>query len=233
MVRSRVLSVDFPDGTQIRRNFSEASGLCCVLAMDRLTCKPSWDLAKLNARLLASCHEDEQRQIAGRSSSATTSKRTGEAGAGLVHCRQSPTNLATSTWQGEGQVACPKHEIAWLFFEGPVRIDGHVDGEIRANDCLVIGEGAIVTALLRVASVVIAGKVSGDIQASRRIEIRPTARVFGNLTTPVLVMHDGALFQGHCTMHAEAKEDRKVTPIAAREERVVQQPAVASNNKLA
>ena len=120
-----------------------------------------------------------------------------------------------------------------LFFEGPVRIDGHVDGEIRANDCLVIGEGAIVTALLRVASVVIAGKVSGDIQASRGIEIRPTARVFGNLTTPVLVMHDGALFQGHCTMHAEAKEDRKVTPIAAREERVVQQPAVASNNKLA
>ena len=115
-----------------------------------------------------------------------------------------------------------------LFFDGPVRIDGQVDGEIRANDSVVIGEGAIVTAPLKGASVVIAGKVSGDIQASKRIEIRPTAKVFGNLTTPVLVVHDGALFEGHCTMHTEGKEDRDVTPIAGKEERVIRQPALTS-----
>jgi cytoskeletal protein CcmA (bactofilin family) len=116
-----------------------------------------------------------------------------------------------------------------LFFEGPVRIDGQVDGEISAKDSVVIGEGAIVTAPLKGASVVIAGKVNGDIQASKRIEIRPTAKVFGNLTTPVLVVHDGALFVGQCTMHTEAKEDRSVTPVAAKEESVVRQPAVESN----
>jgi cytoskeletal protein CcmA (bactofilin family) len=122
-----------------------------------------------------------------------------------------------------------------LFFEGPVRIDGQVDGEISANDAVLIGEGAIVTAQLKAASVVIAGKISGDILASKRIEIRPTAKVFGNLTTPVLVVHDGALFEGHCTMHPEAKaevrDDRKVTPIVAKEERVVPQ-AAAGGNKL-
>jgi len=122
-----------------------------------------------------------------------------------------------------------------LFFEGPVRIDGQVDGEISANDAVLIGEGAIVTAQLKAASLVIAGKISGDILASKRIEIRPTAKVFGNLTTPVLVVHDGALFEGHCTMHPEAKaevrDDRKVTPIVAKEERVVPQ-AAAGGNKL-
>jgi cytoskeletal protein CcmA (bactofilin family) len=122
-----------------------------------------------------------------------------------------------------------------LFFEGPVRVDGQVDGEISANDAVLIGEGAIVTAQLKAASVVIAGKISGDILASKRIEIRPTAKVFGNLTTPVLVVHDGALFEGHCTMHPEAKaevrDDRKVTPIVAKEERVVPQ-AAAGGNKL-
>jgi len=92
-----------------------------------------------------------------------------------------------------------------LFFEGPVRIDGQVDGEISANDSVVIGKGAIVTAPLKGASVVIAGKVSGNVQASRRIEIRPTAKVFGNLTTPVLVVHDGALFEGNCTMITRPK----------------------------
>lgn len=116
-----------------------------------------------------------------------------------------------------------------LFFEGPVRIDGQVDGEISANDSVVIGEGAIVTAQLKAASIVIAGKISGDILASKRVEIRPTAKVFGNLTTPVLVVHDGALFEGHCAMNAEVKEDRKVTPIAAKEERIVPQAAVAGN----
>jgi cytoskeletal protein CcmA (bactofilin family) len=124
-----------------------------------------------------------------------------------------------------------------LFFEGPVRIDGQVDGEISANDSLTIGEAAVVTAQVKAASVVIAGKISGDIMASKRIEIRPTAKVFGNLTSPVLVVHDGALFEGHCTMHIEAKgegrteikDDRKVTPIAPKEERVVPQAAVAGN----
>ena len=120
-----------------------------------------------------------------------------------------------------------------LFFEGPVRIDGQVDGEISANDSVTIGEGAIVTAQLKAASVVIAGKISGDILASKRIEIRPTAKVFGNLTTPVLVVHDGALFEGHCTMNAEVKEDRKVTPMPPpKEERIVPQAAAAGGNKL-
>lgn len=119
-----------------------------------------------------------------------------------------------------------------LFFEGPVRIDGQVDGEISANDSVAIGESAIVTAQLKAASVVIAGKISGDIIASKRIEIRPTAKVFGNLTTPVLVVHDGALFEGHCSMNAEVKEERKVTPIPPKEERIVPQ-AAAGGNKLA
>jgi cytoskeletal protein CcmA (bactofilin family) len=112
-----------------------------------------------------------------------------------------------------------------LFFEGPVRIDGQVDGEISANDAVVIGETAVVTAQLKGASVVIAGKVSGDIIAAKRVEIRPTAKVLGNLTTPILVVHNGALFEAHCTMNPEPEEDRKVTPIAPKQERVIPQAA--------
>ncbi|HEV3110578.1 MAG TPA: polymer-forming cytoskeletal protein [Candidatus Binataceae bacterium] len=121
-----------------------------------------------------------------------------------------------------------------LFFEGPVRIDGQVDGEISSSDAVVVGESAVITAQVKAASVVIAGKISGDIIAGKRVEIRPTAKVFGNLTSPVLVVHDGALFEGHCTMNAEVKnaevkDDRKVTPMVAKEERVVAQVAVGGN----
>src|SRR5579863_1681621 len=69
-------------------------------------------------------------------------------------------------------------------FEGPARIDGEVDGEISGKDSIVISESAIVTAQIRAAVVSVAGKVSGDIVATQRIEIRPNAKVSGNITAP-------------------------------------------------
>lgn len=97
-----------------------------------------------------------------------------------------------------------------LEFQGPVQIEGQVDGEISANDSLTIGESAVVTAQIKASSIIVAGKLSGEISASERIEIRPSAQVSGNLTTPRLVVHDGAIFEGHCTMQPEGvREGRK------------------------
>jgi cytoskeletal protein CcmA (bactofilin family) len=99
-----------------------------------------------------------------------------------------------------------------LFFEGAIRIDGEVDGEIRANDAVIIGETAVVTGQLKAVSVVIMGKVNGELSAARRVEIRSSAEVLCNLSTPTLVVHDGALFEGHCIMSPETKDDRNATP---------------------
>ncbi len=111
-----------------------------------------------------------------------------------------------------------------LYFEGGTKIDGQVDGEIIAKENLTIGESAVVTAQIKAASIVVAGKVSGDISATNRIEIRPTAKVIGNLNSPTLVIHEGAVFEGHCSMSAEGSRDSKVTmfPKEAKEERVAQ-----------
>jgi len=108
-----------------------------------------------------------------------------------------------------------------LSFDGPIRIDGQVDGEIVGKDSITIGESAVVTAQIKAASIVVAGKVSGDITAIQRIEIRPSAKVMGNLTSPVLVVHEGALFEGHCSMQPEAARDSKVT-VFPKEERLAQ-----------
>lgn len=108
-----------------------------------------------------------------------------------------------------------------LYFDTPARIDGQVEGEITAKDSLVIGESAVVAAQIKAASVVVSGKVSGDIVANQRIEIRPTAKVLGNITAPILAIHEGALFEGHCAMAAEVMDDRKVT-VFPKEERMAQ-----------
>jgi cytoskeletal protein CcmA (bactofilin family) len=107
-----------------------------------------------------------------------------------------------------------------LKFEGPAQIEGQVDGEISAKDSLMIGESAVVTAQIKASSIIVAGKLSGEIVASERIEIRPSAKVSGNLTAPRLVVHEGAIFEGNCSMQPEGvREDRKPTT-PRKEERI-------------
>ena len=98
-----------------------------------------------------------------------------------------------------------------LYFETSARIDGQVDGEINSKGELAIGESAVVGAQIKARSVVVSGEVSGDISASDRIEIRASARLLGNIASPILVIHGGALFEGHCAMHTEIQDDREMT----------------------
>lgn len=112
-----------------------------------------------------------------------------------------------------------------LSFETPARIDGQVEGEINAKYSVAIGEGAVVSAQIKADSVVVAGKVSGDIVAIHRIEIKPSAKVMGNITAPILVINEGALFEGHCAMQPEAHDDRKVTVFPKEKEERLAKPA--------
>jgi cytoskeletal protein CcmA (bactofilin family) len=112
-----------------------------------------------------------------------------------------------------------------LNFEESAQIDGQVDGEINAKGSLTIGESATVTAQIKAASIIVAGKVKGEMIASQRIEICPSAKVSGNLTAPKLAVHEGAILDGHCVMQPDgAREDRKITVLAT-EERMVMQAA--------
>ena len=87
--------------------------------------------------------------------------------------------------------------IGTLFFEGTVVIDGHVEGEIIGQDKITVGENGFVTAnRISAASIVIAGAVKVKTIASRRIEILPTGKVWGDLASPVLSIHEGARFEG-------------------------------------
>jgi cytoskeletal protein CcmA (bactofilin family) len=86
-----------------------------------------------------------------------------------------------------------------LHFEGTARIDGNIDGEIDGKE-VTIGEGAVATAQIRADSIIVSGKVKGDITATEKIELRPTAKIIGNITAPKVIVHDGAIFEGHCSM---------------------------------
>ena len=99
-----------------------------------------------------------------------------------------------------------------LTFEGTVRIDGRLEGEIFTKDMLVVGEGAQVTAAIHAGVVVIGGTVHGNITAERKIEIHPTGRLYGNICTPSLVIEEGVIFEGSCTMGRAAGQGGESAP---------------------
>ena len=118
----------------------------------------------------------------------------------------------TSAFLGKGSRVSGK-----LQFEGTVRIEGHVDGEISAQDTLIIGESAVVNAQVTGSSIVIHGRVTGDVTAQKRLEIRAPGKLFGNIATPSLVIHEGVVFEGQCAMGGpeamRTEKDRKITLI--------------------
>jgi cytoskeletal protein CcmA (bactofilin family) len=98
-------------------------------------------------------------------------------------------------------------------FEGMARLDGKFDGEIFSGDMLIIGETASVNAEINVSNLVIDGKVSGNVSATGKIEIHATGKLYGNITTPTLVIEQGGLFDGTCKMEKEVEPKKKVTPL--------------------
>jgi cytoskeletal protein CcmA (bactofilin family) len=87
-----------------------------------------------------------------------------------------------------------------LSFQGPVRIDGTVEGEIQCQGILTIGEGAEVKAKISGQVVVIRGKVEGNVTAKERIELAAPARLIGNINAPRLIITEGVVFDGDCSM---------------------------------
>jgi cytoskeletal protein CcmA (bactofilin family) len=85
-------------------------------------------------------------------------------------------------------------------FTGAARIDGKFSGEICSAGTLIVCESAIVQSNIHVANVIINGVVHGDIYAENKIEIKVPGKLFGEIQTPILVIEDGAIYEGNCKM---------------------------------
>lgn len=93
-----------------------------------------------------------------------------------------------SVWEGSLKV------------EGSVRVDGKLSGELEAADAVDVAEGAEVDAGVKAKFVIISGQFRGQVHSSERLEVMPTGRVAAELTTQVLVVHDGAIVEGQIHM---------------------------------
>ncbi|MFQ5684372.1 MAG: polymer-forming cytoskeletal protein [Candidatus Binatia bacterium] len=87
-----------------------------------------------------------------------------------------------------------------LVSAGTLVVHGKFQGELLSSENLLVGETGRVEAEVQAGVALVSGHITGTITARERVELRATARVFGDILTPVLVLEEGVVFDGHCKM---------------------------------
>ena len=105
-----------------------------------------------------------------------------------------------------------------LSFTGAVRVDGRFKGEIHTKGTLIVGELAVIESDIHAAHIIVNGEIRGNVIAEKRLEIHASGKVSGNIQTPVLVINEGVIFNGNCSMEKPIelteKADDKVLAIS-------------------
>jgi cytoskeletal protein CcmA (bactofilin family) len=122
----------------------------------------------------------------------------------LFHSRRKSSALAipqiprTATYIEEGCTLSGQ-----LQFQSGVRIDGQVEGEIRARGTVVVGESGVVEASILADVVVVLGEVEGEITAQTLVALHKGARVHSDISTAGIVVEPGANFRGSIVIGPE------------------------------
>jgi len=102
--------------------------------------------------------------------------------------------------------------------KGSIQVNGTIEGEVRSEENVFIGETAKVKGPVVAKTIEVSGEVNGLIEASAKLEIHPTGKVLGDLNAKSLIIHQGATFIGKSLMpsagKAAAADDAKSTPEA-------------------
>jgi cytoskeletal protein CcmA (bactofilin family) len=114
----------------------------------------------------------------------------------------SPSTSVDASSELEGKLRCKQ----------TLRIDGYIKGEVDCEKTVLVGEGAKVHANITADEVQIAGLVKGNIAAHRKITLSRTAVVTGNLSTPGIVIEEGAKLKGQIVIGSEAEPVLEAEP---------------------
>jgi cytoskeletal protein CcmA (bactofilin family) len=83
-----------------------------------------------------------------------------------------------------------------LKFSGELTFDGKLEGEINTDGVLNLGDGAVINGNINAQSVIVRGKITGNIHAKEKIEIKAKTELFGDIRATKLTVEEGVTFVG-------------------------------------
>jgi len=93
-------------------------------------------------------------------------------------------------------------------FTGELTLDGKLEGEVHTDGTLNLGDSAVVNGNINAQTVVVRGKVNGNINAKDKIEIKAKAELFGDIRAAKLAIEEGVTFVGRTEVNPN-----KVMPV--------------------
>ena len=112
----------------------------------------------------------------------------------------SPEGAFTSTHDVSAFVGEGVQFKGVINYQGTVRINGQLEGEIHTAGVLIVGQGAVIEAKVEAGTIICKGKIVGDIVAREKIQLMSSAVLNGSMKTPSLSMEEDVLFNGTCKM---------------------------------
>ena len=131
-------------------------------------------------------------------------------------------------WELNGKKPSPERDENFTFlgrgvdfkgvirFDGTVRIDGRMEGEVHTKGVLIVGEHAVIKGLVVAGTVICGGRVQATVTATEKVQLLKSAILLGDIRTPILSMEEGAHHHGMSEMGANKNMDQA--------EPVVEQP---------
>ena len=104
-----------------------------------------------------------------------------------------------------------------LSFDGTIRVDGRVEGEVISKDTLIAGDSAHLQGEITVGTIISSGKIVGNLTATQKAHIIAPGSIEGNIKTPKLIIEEGVAFNGQSEMSTGQKPEQKIVSLSDRQ----------------
>jgi cytoskeletal protein CcmA (bactofilin family) len=115
--------------------------------------------------------------------------------------------------------------------QGNILIEGVVEGSLKTERNLRVGEKAKINADVSAANAVIAGEVRGNLSVSEKLELEPTAHIFGDVKTKILTVAAGAEVNGRISMGQETHGKSETAERAKSVNKIVEKVAAVQEKE--
>lgn len=111
--------------------------------------------------------------------------------------------------------------------DGTVRIEGRVEGAVRAGKAVVVGKDGTVEGNIETQDAVVSGVVNGTVNAESRLELQATCRIEGEVFARRMQLEEGAILNGRVHMGENRKKAPAPTPMSQAQSSKKPEKAVA------
>jgi len=99
-----------------------------------------------------------------------------------------------------------------LEFKHSFRLDGRLEGNVRSQSELLVGEGGVVEGSVEVARCMVGGTIRGTIRATEQVILHASAKVWADVQSPTLIVEEGAFLEGKVDMNKSSKGSGTAKP---------------------